>query len=203
MLKVFYGANRVEAEKAIKRALGEGYEVFDGETLTLADLPSIFRGTSLFETEKRRILLKNVSENTAVWEKIADYKNTDADVVIWELKLDKRSAGYKNLTAEGVELKEFPELVGVESKIVFNLLDLALRDGMKAVKEAEKIEQIQDPYMAFGLFVTQALKKFDQSGGATRERRILKKLSKLDMTMKTSGMDPWLLLKGFLLEIGK
>ena len=60
MFKVFYGPNRLEAEKAIKQTLGDSYEVFEGEKLELADLPSIFRGTSLFGEEKRRILLKEI-----------------------------------------------------------------------------------------------------------------------------------------------
>ena len=41
MFKVFYGPNRLEAEKAIKQTLGDSYEVFEGEKLELADLPSI------------------------------------------------------------------------------------------------------------------------------------------------------------------
>ena len=37
MLKIFYGENRLEAEKKIKALLGEGYEVFEGENLELTD----------------------------------------------------------------------------------------------------------------------------------------------------------------------
>lgn len=201
MLRVFYGGNRVAAEQAIRRELGEGYEVFDGENLVVTDLPSIFRGVSLFETEGRRILLKNVSENLAVWEKVVDYADTEAEVIVWEMKLDKRSVGYKRLAEAGVVMREFPDLVPPESRLVFNILDLALKDGEAAVREVEKIELVQDPYMMFGLFVTQALKKFEQSGGAARERKVLKKLAELDMRMKTAAMEPWTLIKAFLLEI--
>ena len=200
-MKVFYGGNRVAAEQAIRRELGEGYEVFDGENLELTDLPSIFRGASLFETGKRRILLKNVSENVVVWEKVADYAETEAEVIVWELKLDKRSAGYKRMTEAGVAMKEFPEVVAPEARVVFNLLDLAMRNGEAAVKEVEKIELVQDPYMLFGLFVTQALKRFEQSGGAARERKLLKKLAELDLRMKRATMEPWALIKAFLLEL--
>lgn len=202
MLKVFYGGNRVGAEQAIKRELGEGYEVFDGENLGLTDLPSIFQGTSLFDTGKRKILLKNVTENSTVWEKVVDYVDTEADVIIWEMKLDKRSAGYKRLLEAKVVMREFPEVVPAESKAVFNILDLALRDGKAAVKEVEKIEMMQDPYMMFGLFVTQALKKYEYSGGAAREKKLLKKLAELDLRMKSATMEPWVLIKAFLLEIG-
>lgn len=200
MLRVFYGENRLAAEKAVKQTLGENYEVYEGETLGLTDLPSIFQGASLFETERRRILLKNLAENAAVWEKIAEYLDTEHDVVVWELKLDKRSAGYKRLKEAGVELREFVALKKPELNVVFNVLDVALRDGAKAVKMVEQIELEQDPYMFFGLLVTQMLKKFDNTGGGAKERRLLKELAKTDLEMKSSAIEPWMLIKVFLLR---
>lgn len=188
------------AEKAVKKALGEKYEVYEGESLALADLPSIFQGTSLFETGKRRILLKSLSENAAVWEKIAEYAETNHEVIAWELKLDKRSAGYKNLKAAGVELCEFAELKKPELNVVFGVLDTALRDGARAVKMVEQIELDQDPYMFFGLLVTQMLKRFDSSRGGVKERRLLKELAKTDLEMKSTTVEPWMLIKSFLLR---
>lgn len=203
MLRVLYGLNRLEAEKNVKKFLGEGYEVFEGEKLEGTDLPSIFLGTSLFGAEKRRILLKDVGENSVVWEKLADYASTEHEVVIWEMKLDKRSAGYKRLKEAGVEMREFAELRKPEEGMVFNILDMALRDGRQAVAMAEKIELTQDPYMFFGLMVTQALKKYELSGGKVREQRLVKELAKLDREMKSTNIEPWTLVKGFLLRIGK
>lgn len=200
MLRVFYGENRLAAEKAVKQTLGENYEVYEGETLGLTDLPSIFQGASLFETERRRILLKNLAENAAVWEKIAEYLDTEHDVLVWELKLDKRSVGYKRLKEAGVELREFAALKKPELNVVFNVLDAALRDGAKAVKMVEQIELEQDPYMFFGLLVTQMLKKFDNTGGGAKERRLLKELAKTDLEMKSSAIEPWMLIKAFLLR---
>lgn len=200
MLRVFVGEDRVSAETALKRLIGGNYEVFEGETLVVGDLPSIFQGTSLFETGKRRILLKNVSENGAVWEKIAEYAGTEHEVVVWELKADKRSVGYKNLKTAGVEIQEFALKAKPEAKMVFGVLDMALRDGKRAVARVEQIELEQDPYMFFGLLVTQALKKFEQRGGV-REKRLLKELAKLDMEMKTTGLEPWMLIKAFLVRV--
>lgn len=199
MLRVFVGEDRVSAEMALKRLIGGNYEVFEGENLSVGDLPSIFRGTSLFETGKRRILLKNLSENAAVWEKTAEYAGTEHEVVVWELKIDKRSVGYKNLKTAGVEIQEFALKAKPEAKMVFGVLDMALRDGRRAVAQVEQIELEQDPYMFFGLLVTQALKKFEQRGGV-REKRLLKELAKLDMEMKTTGLEPWMLIKAFLLR---
>lgn len=199
MLRVFVGEDRLAAETALKRLIGGNYEVFEGETLTVGDLPSIFQGTSLFEAGKRRVLLKNLSENAAVWEKIVEYAETEHEVVVWELKADKRSVGYKNLKAAGVEIQEFALKAKPEAKMVFGVLDTALRDGKRAVAQVEQIELEQDPYMFFGLLVTQALKKFEQRGGA-REKRLLKELAKLDIEMKTTGLEPWMLIKAFLLR---
>lgn len=200
MLRVFVGEDRLAAEMALKRVIGGNYEVFEGENLAVNDLPSIFQGTSLFETGKRRILLKNLSENPALWEKVADYVDTEHEVVVWELKFDKRSLGYKNLKSSGVEIQEFALKAKPEAKMVFGVLDTALRDGKRAVVQVEQIELEQDPFMFFGLMVTQALKKFEQKGGA-KEKRLLKELAKLDMEMKTTGLDPWMLIKAFLLRV--
>lgn len=202
MLRVFFGENRLEAERKIKAILGDEYEVFEGENLALTDLPSIFQGTSLFETGKRNVLLKDVGVNSAVWEKVPDYAETEHEVIVWETKLDKRSAGYKRLRDSSVEMVEFPALKKPEMNLVFGILDTALRDGKRAVEAVEKIEADQDPYMFFGLLVTQALKKYEISGARAKEKRMLKELAKLDIQMKSTSIEPWLLVKGFLLKVG-
>lgn len=202
MLRVYSGEDRVAAEKAIQSLLEGKYEVFEGENLTETDLPSIFRGMTLFGAEKRRILLKDLGENPAVFEKVVEYADTEHEVVVWETKLDKRSTGYKRLKEVGVELKDFPLKKPPEAGLVFNILNTALRNGPEAVKMCEKIELTQDPYMFFGLMVTQALKRFGERQG-TREKRILKELAALDMQMKTTAIEPWTLVKAFLLRVAE
>ena len=83
MLRVYSGEDRVAAEKAIQSLLGGKYEVFEGENLVETDLPSIFRGMTLFGTEKRRILLKDLGENPVVFEKMVEYADTEHEVVVW------------------------------------------------------------------------------------------------------------------------
>ena len=200
MISVFWGDNRLDVEKAVRALLGAKYEVLEGENLMLTDLPSIFQGTSLFETGQRKILLKDVGENTAVWEKIADYAGTTHDVVIWETKLDKRTAGNKKLKATGVAMREFPAKKAPEMNLVFGIFETALRDGKKAVQMCEQIELMQDPYMFFGLMVTQALKKFAYRQGR-KEKAILQELAELDLKMKTTSVEPWLLVKSFLMNL--
>lgn len=200
-MKVIYGENRGAAEQAVRRILGEDYEVYEGENLSLTDLPSIFQGTTLFGDEKRRILLKNLTERPEIWEKIGDYAESTYEVVIWEVKVDKRSTGYKSLVERGVEFQEFKNVAEVDPRVAFGILDIALKDGVKALKELEKIETSQDPYMFFGLLVSQMVKKYEFSRGGKRERGILKRMAEVDLQMKTTGVEPWTLVKGFLVSL--
>jgi len=200
-MRVFYGENRGAIEREMRRILGADYEVYEGENLSLTDLPSIFQGTTLFGDEKRRILLKNLTERAEIWEKIGDYAESTHEVVIWELKVDKRSIGYKRLAEKGVEFKEFKNAAAVDARLAFGILDTALRDGVKALKDVEKIETTQDPYMFFGLLVSQMLKKYESSRGGKREREILKRMAKVDRQMKSTEVEPWTLVKGFLIQL--
>lgn len=200
-MKVIYGENRAAAEQEMHRVLGADYEVYEGENLNLTDLPSIFQGTTLFGDVQRRILLKNLTERAEIWEKIGDYAESTHEVVIWEVKVDKRSAGYKRLAEKGVEFKEFKNTAGADPRVAFGILDVALRDGAKALSEVEKIEKTQDPYMFFGLLVSQMVKKYEFSRGGKREREILKRMAEVDRQMKSTGVEPWVLVKGFLAQV--
>jgi len=203
-IKIFTGDDRVRAQAEILRVLGKGYEVFEGESLTSADLPGIFLGTTLFSAGARKILVKDLGENREVFaelaEKIGEYVKTDAEVVIWESKLDKRLAATKALVKAGVEVREFKAAEPVNMKAVFDIYNIALKDGAKAVRELEKIESKQDPYMFFGLMVSQALKKLEWGPNGAKEKRVLKELARVDIQMKSTGVDPWILVKAFLLR---
>lgn len=199
MLKIFYGDDRIKIAAEVKKTLGDSYEVLEGAELAPESLPSVFLGISLFSS-KRKILIKDLGENKPAFEKLVDYINTEHDVIIWETKLDKRTVTYKNLQKAKVEMKEFKTLAAPETKLVFDIYDTALRDGKKAVMMVEKIEETQDPYMFFGLLVSQALKKYEWARGA-KEKRVLKELSKLDMQMKSTSIQPWTLVKSFLLQV--
>ena len=199
MIRIFSGDDRVRISAEVKKVLGEGYEVFEGGELTLNDLPSLFFGTSLL-FEKRKILIKDFSENKEAFEKIVDYLETEHEVVVWETKLDKRTATYKELKKKGILLQEFKAPEKTNTTIVFNIFDTAFRDGKRAVKMLEQIENEQDPYMFFGLLTTQALKKFEMRQGE-KEKRVLRELSKLDKKMKTTSIQPWTLVKSFLLQV--
>ena len=175
-IRILTGDDRLAVTREVERTLGKGYEVFEGENLTPAELPSIFLGATLFSAGERKVLIKDLGENKESLEALAagaeEFLKTENEVVIWETKLDKRLAAVKGLMKAGVE-----------------------------VKELEKIEAEQDPYMFFGLMVSQALKKLEWRLEGAREKRAVRELGKVDMQMKSTGIDPWMLIKSFLIRL--
>ena len=205
-IRIFTGEDRGKISEQIKKELGEGYEVFEGENLRLGDLDGIFLGETLFSgAAGRKVLIKDLGENKAVFEefgeRIQELSGTDAEVILFETKVDKRLGATKKITGAGVQIVEFKQVSKGDFRAVFNIYDLALRDGARAVKELEKIEKEQDPYMFFGLMVSQALKKLERNPKGKKEKRALGELSRLDVLMKTTGNEPWLLIKGFLIRL--
>ncbi len=204
-IRIYTGDDRVKIGEQVIKDFGEEYEVFEGENLDRESLPSLFLGGSLFAVGKRKILIKDFSENTDAWNSFAEniemLSKSDADVIFWETKLDKRLASTKAVVKAGVETREFKLVNPVDMKAVFNIYDVALRDGEKAVKELEIIETKQDPYMFFGLMVSQALKKMEWRPRGIKEKRVLKELAVVDMQMKSTAVEPWMLVKSFLLRL--
>ena len=203
MIRIFYGDDRVTARKQIDRQLGDDYEIVEGESLTVGDMPSVLLGTSLFATE-RAILIKDLSENKECFAMLPQLVGEcPHNVVIWEAKLDKRSAAYKELTKDkNVEFKEFKLAEDPDKKLVFDILDMAFRgDGKSALKACEKIELTNDAFMFMGLMTTQAIKKLQYNN--PKAVRAIKILAQADMDMKTSGLEPWEAVKIALLKIAK
>ena len=83
---------------------------------------------------------------------------------------------------------------------MFEIYKTAKKDGVKAVELLEKIEHEQEPMMFLGLMVSQAVKDYDARPGA-KEKRALKELSRLDMQLKTTKLQPWTLISAFLLRL--
>lgn len=200
MIRVFYGDDRVKISAEVLRALGDGYEVFEGAELTLVDLPTIFRGVTLFGNS-RRILIKDLGENKVCFEKFSEYLDTDFEVVLWESKLDKRSVVYKALVKAGVEICEFRAAEPVEKKLVFEVLDSALGgNSRRAIEIIEGVGKHQAAQEFFGLLVYQGLKKFEN--GTRGSEKVVRELAKTDMEMKTTGLsDPWLSIKALLVRL--
>ena len=202
MIHIYYGDDRIKAQQAIVQLLGKDYEVFDGPELTPGDLPSLFQGTSLFN-ESRKILIKDFSENKSLADKLVDYLETTHEVVVWEKTFDKRIKQNKELAKHpNVEIKEFKTIKQIDRNLVFNIYDVAMRDGVRAVHLLTPLTTEEDPYRILGAWTWKAIDNYKRNPGA-KEKRVLRELSKLDMQMKTTQLSsrPWLLLQSFLLRV--
>ena len=59
MIRIFFGEDRVKIQEEVKKLFGENYEVVDGENIMLQDLPSVFKGTSLFGDNNQICVVKS------------------------------------------------------------------------------------------------------------------------------------------------
>ena len=192
MIRIFTGDDRVRAGNEIKRILGENYEVVDCADLTPKDLPPIFQGRTIFDTGARRILLRDFTANSDIFPELPKYLDTKHDIILFETKLDKRTVTYKEIKDQ-IEIREFVLPPKTDYKMGFEIYRTAKTNGKRAVEMLKKIEPYEDPIRFTGLLVSAALKDFNP--------KILKELSKLDIQMKSSKIDPWLLVESFLLKI--
>lgn len=196
MIKIFTGDDRIRAKTEIEKYLGKNYEVIDGVDITPSDLPSIFLGSSLF-VETRNILIRDFFLNKTLPEHLLGYLSTPHNIIIFELKLDKRSAVYKAIK-DKIEIKEFS--APKSPTVIFDIYKTAKMNGKKAASMVEDIKHSEDPMMFFGLLVSQAIKDYNLRQG-NKEKRVLKELSQLDLNLKSTSLEPWLLIQSFLLRL--
>lgn len=200
MIKIFTGDDRLKAEQEIKKFLGNDYEVIDCAELTPNDLPQIFKGATIFESH-RHILLRDFTANTNIYKEITKYLDTPHEVILLETKLDKRTTTFKELKQK-IEIKEFKLPLENDFGAIFDIYKVAKKDGKKAIEMLRKIEPTEDPIKFTGLLISQAIKDFERNQG-TKEKQILKELSRLDINQKSSKIDPWTLVEAFLVSIDR
>ncbi len=198
MIRIFYGDDRIRANQEIQKILGSDYEVIEGADITPADLPSIFLGASLLNPE-RKILIRDFTANKPVFKEITKYLASPHEIILFETKLDKRSTTYKELKDQ-LEIKEFKLPDNPNASVIFDIYRVAKKDGPRSLELLAKIKPTEDPIKFTGLLVSQAIKDFSYKQGS-KEKRVLKELSKLDIEMKTTKIDPWLLVESFLLRL--
>lgn len=98
-----------EALRGIEASFNGTAERVDGSGLTLAHLPDLLMGVSLFSPD-RLVVISDITTNSAVWEKLPEWlprANDDIHLVFIDTKPDKRTTSYKALKA-AADLQEFP-----------------------------------------------------------------------------------------------
>lgn len=97
-----------EAKKACVASFDGEPEYYDGTELTLADLPTILMGVSLF-AQHRLVIISDIAQNAALWSKVPEWLprvSDDSSVVFVDAKPDKRTTAYKALKAAAT-VREF------------------------------------------------------------------------------------------------
>lgn len=111
MITVLTGENSFEIHEALRAIIDEfdgQAERIDGSTLELKGLPDLLMGGTLFAT-KRLVIIKDLSENKTVWEKLPEWLprlSDDIHLVLVDAKPDKRTTAYKELKKQA-DVKEF------------------------------------------------------------------------------------------------
>ena len=204
MIHLFYGEDRLKSEADAKRVLGENYEVIDADNLEITDLPTIFMGTSLFDTDARKILIKGLGETKALFDEIEKYLDTPHEIVILENKISGTWASLKNLKkSDKIDLKENKAEVDESKKwLSFNIYSDALKNPEKALKMLRANEDTEDPYAMLGAWATSAIKNL-KTNPTAKNRKVVKKLAEIDTLMKTTtySNNPWLLLESFIIGL--
>ena len=204
MIHLYYGEDRLKSEQDAKKILGENYEVIDADNLEISDLPTIFMGTSLFDTDARKIMIKGLAEKKEMFEEIEKYLDTPHEIVILENKISGTWTSLKNLKkSDKIDLKENKVEVDESKKwLSFNIYSDALKNPEKALKALRLNEETEDPYAMLGAWATSAIKNL-KTNPNKKNRAIVKELAKIDTLMKTTNFsnNPWILLESFILRI--
>lgn len=112
MITWFIGENTFEireALQAIKARFNGQPEKIDAADLTLALLPDVLMGVSLFSSQ-RLVIIRDITTNSTLFEKLPDWLprlSESIHLVLIDTKPDKRTSSYKALKA-AAEVYEFP-----------------------------------------------------------------------------------------------
>ena len=128
-ITILYGDNSYERTTQLAKmkidAEKSGFEIqkSNSDKLSKSDFVSLICGVSLL-SEKRFVYIRNLSENSEIWQNLAEILpriSTDVHLCLIEDKIDKRSVVYKAIS-KIVELYEFKNLTTRDSK---NLAEFA------------------------------------------------------------------------------
>ncbi|MFC2754436.1 MAG: DNA polymerase III subunit delta [Candidatus Nanogingivalis sp.] len=128
-ITILYGDNSYERTTQLAKmkidAEKSGFEIqkSNSDELSKSNFVSLICGISLL-SEKRFVYIRNLSENSEIWQSLAEILpriSTDVHLCLVEDKIDKRSVVYKAIS-KIVELYEFKNLTTRDSK---NLAEFA------------------------------------------------------------------------------
>ena len=113
MIHLILGENTYKSEQELARIIREhevAPERLDSAVLTANMLADIVRGGTLF-SERRLVVLRQLSDNKPVFEKLAEWAGEvpdDTTIVLLENKVDKRTKVYKTITKQATVIAAEP-----------------------------------------------------------------------------------------------
>lgn len=136
MIYFFIGENSFEIDRTIRQITAEfsgAVEKKDPAEIESRDLPDILMGQTLF-SDKRCVIIKQLSENKAVWNELPEWLGKTSDgvtLILVEEKPDKRTKTFKELQ-KVASVREFPVWSLKDTpKAVQWVLDEAKAQGVK------------------------------------------------------------------------
>jgi DNA polymerase III delta subunit len=140
MVTLLTGSNSFEISEALKE-IAAGFdgraEKIDGTTLEFKNLPDLLMGSTLF-AEKRLVIIRDLSQNSGVWEKLPEWIpriSDDIQLVLVDEKPDKRLTAYKELK-KVADVREFNNWGDRDYPVAENwLLKRAEAQGIKLDKK--------------------------------------------------------------------
>jgi DNA polymerase III delta subunit len=151
MITVLTGDNSFELNEALNALItafdGRGEKV-DGSEIEYKNIPDLLMGGTLF-AEKRLVIIKDLSTNKSVWERLPEWLprlSDDIHLVLVDAKPDKRTAAYKELKKKlvvqivaRVGLDQW-QLASALEKL--SLLDTISADTIEATIESNPSENV-------------------------------------------------------------
>lgn len=199
MLQIFYGDDRLRAQKDIKSILGTDYELVKGEELDKAQLDSLFLGETLF-AKQREILIKDMGANTDCLARLINYVDTEHDVIVWEMKFPATLSVVKELKKK-VRCIEYKKAEERPRGFVFGIMDKALAgQGKVAVEMCEEIRYSDNAVMVIGALAWKAIDNYKKRP-CPKNKQIIKMLAQTDLEMKSRDVEAWLQIEALLLRI--
>lgn len=233
MIYLLTGEDHVALDPAVQKivsSLGLTPEKLAGDELSESGLVDALTATTLF-SDKRLVIIRRLSENKTLWNKLPDYLSRlsdDITLVLIEPTVDKRTTVFKTLKSVS-EYQDFP-LARADDSAKFRLLDVALAGDKQQIQMMiDDMKLSEDPYLMFGLIASQVfnltavwsaeagddlakdlgLKPYTLSRLKTQAKKLntsdVKKLTRLvadaDWDIKNSRGEPWLVIEKLLYQI--
>lgn len=138
---VLFGDNTYERDAALRQltsTFNDEVVMRSGDEITIADIPDLLMGQTLF-SEKRMVVLKRLSENSTLWQKLEEWHkriSNDTTLVLVEDKPDKRTTTWKFLQ-KSADVREFTPWTSKQAPLATEwVLVRAKRAGL-SMKDAE------------------------------------------------------------------